>query len=83
VTSKSKIVKKLLNNPKSVRYSEIETIFINDDRFEIKRRKWSHKSIVNIETWGAVIITLHWKDCEDVYKDKLKKFYITNFKIYE
>ena len=76
MTKEEKIIEKLLNRPLSLKYSEIENLFI-DDRFKIEQRKWSHKKItLKEEEEKYVIIPLHKNDCKDVYKIQLKKFYL-------
>ncbi len=76
MTKQEKIIEKLLERPTSLKYSEIENLF-NNEKFKIEQRKWSHIKITLIEDEEKYInIPLHNNDCKDVYKIKLKKFYL-------
>jgi len=76
MTSKEKIIEKLLTRPTSLKYKEIETLFSNS-KYTISNRKGSHRKIeLNKDNSLYIIIPLHNNDCLDTYKVKLKKFYI-------
>ncbi len=76
MTKQDKVIEKLLERPISLKYSEIEKLFLNN-RFKIEQRKWSHKKItVKEEEEKYIIIPLHNNDCKYVYKIQLKKFYL-------
>jgi predicted RNA binding protein YcfA (HicA-like mRNA interferase family) len=65
----------LMNAPQNLKYSEIETLFQNEN-FEIEWWKWSHKLITYKKDKNKCItIPIHWNDCKRTYKIKLKEFY--------
>lgn len=79
MTNKKKLIEKLINSPQNLKYSEIETLFNNDEHI-IEWGKWSHKIISNIVKWTSITIPIHNNDCITIYKRKLRKFYFNNLK---
>ena len=77
MTSKEKLIEKLLNRPTSLRYNEIIKLFTTDN-YIIRQGKWSHIFIVNKNSKDYESIAIHNNDCKDVYKKKLSKFYFNN-----
>jgi hypothetical protein len=72
-----------MNNPHSLNYFKIETLFQNED-FSIRKWKWSHRLIIYKKNPRYfAVIAIHWNDCKNCYKDDLKKlykFYLNNKK---
>ena len=76
MTKQEKVIDKLLTRPTSLKYSEIESLF-KETKYIIEQRKWSHKKIsLKDDEELYVIIPIHNNDCKEVYKIKLKKFYL-------
>jgi predicted RNA binding protein YcfA (HicA-like mRNA interferase family) len=72
-----KLIKKLLESPTSLRYSEIEKILIHF-KFQKKQAKGSHVKFKHIEI-NDIIIPVHKNDCKDVYKKYVKNIIKINF----
>jgi hypothetical protein len=79
MTSKVKLINKLLNNPQNLNYSEIETLFKNN-KYIIKEWKWSHKRIIFKENPKVfATIAIHNNDCKFSGKKSLQELYkLTN-----
>ena len=76
MTSKEKLVEKLLTRPANLRYSQIETLFKNS-RYVIREWKWSHKRITfKGDTSKYVTIAIHKNDCKLSWKIALQEFYL-------
>ena len=74
MTKEEKTIEKLLHRPTSLKYNEIENLFLNY-KFKVEQRKWSHKKIsLKQDEEKYVIVPLHKNDCKDVYKIQLKNF---------
>jgi len=79
MTSIEKLIKKFLENPKSLTYNEIEKIMLKSG-FVVKWWKWSHKKVKNTKTNKSIMIPIHNNDCTRVYKEDLREAYINNQK---
>ena len=79
MSKREKRLEQLKNNPTSLTYKEIESLFDNES-YDIQRWKWSHKLIFHRESWQYASIPIHGWDCKDYYKISLKNFYFTTHK---
>jgi predicted RNA binding protein YcfA (HicA-like mRNA interferase family) len=77
MTSIQKTLEKFLDNPKSLRYKDIET-FLFKSGFVFEWWNWSHRIITSKKTGNHETIPIHNKDCKNVYKKKLMEFYLNN-----
>jgi predicted RNA binding protein YcfA (HicA-like mRNA interferase family) len=75
-----KLLKQFLENPKNMKYKDIEKL-LERKWYKAEWYKWwtSHKKIINLETKKTYTVAIHQKqDCLSVYKTNLKKFYLSN-----
>ena len=77
MTKKDKILKKFLENPESIKYSELEFILINCN-FEKIDAKGSHIKFKNKSLINDIIIPLHNNDCKWFYKKQVYKILKNN-----
>lgn len=79
MVSIKKSIEKFKQNPKVLKFSEIEKIMLSAG-FKFKWWKWSHKKIINIKTNNSYTIPIHNWDCLRVYKEDLLEIYLNNSK---
>lgn len=80
MVSIEKSIEKFKQNPKTLKFSEIEKIMLNAG-FKFKWWwKWSHKKMINPKTNTSYTIPIHSKDCLRVYKEDLLEIYLSNLK---
>lgn len=77
-----KLLKQFLENPKNVKYKDIEKLFEKNWYKAEWCKGWtSHKKITDLKTKKAYTVAIHQKwDCLPIYKTNLKKFYLSNLK---
>lgn len=75
MSKREKRIQKLLTDPSSLHFREIESIFSTSD-YTIERGIWSHKHIIHNATQTFSNTPIHNWDCQDYYKKELKFFYI-------
>jgi predicted RNA binding protein YcfA (HicA-like mRNA interferase family) len=71
MTQYEKILKKFLENPYSLNFSDIKKI-LEKHWYEERQGKWSHTIYTNI-SGNIITIPIHWNDCKNFYKKKIKK----------
>ena len=75
MTRKNKLLKRFLENPQSLRYSEIETILL-DLGFIKKQGKGSHVIFFHSLFGLKLVIALHNNDCLTYHKKEIAKIII-------
>jgi predicted RNA binding protein YcfA (HicA-like mRNA interferase family) len=73
MTKKSKLVEKFLENPDSIRYSQLVTI-LEEYGFERIQAKGSHVKFKHPKLSEDLIIPIHNGDCKEHYKQQARKF---------
>jgi len=68
-----KLVAKFLNNPTSLKYSQIEKILLNFN-FKKIQAKGSHIKYKHNHLNKDLIIPIHNNDCKDFYKNLIAKY---------
>lgn len=68
----TKLVDKFINDPASVKYSELEKILIHFG-FEKIKAKGSHVKFKHVTHRYDLIIPIHHNECKDFYKKEAKK----------
>lgn len=71
------IIKKFLENPSSLRYSQIEKILIQTNHIKIPA-KGSHVKFKHPDLNTDLIIPIHNNDCRPFYKNLTAKHLINN-----
>ncbi|MEZ4103704.1 MAG: type II toxin-antitoxin system HicA family toxin [Candidatus Paceibacterota bacterium] len=73
MSKKDKLVEKFLNNPKSVKYSQLLMI-LEYLEFEKIQAKGSHVKFKHYKLTKDLIIPVHNNECKDFYKEQAKSF---------
>lgn len=76
MTQYEKTLKKFLENPSSIAFSDIKKI-LEKQQYTLRQGKWSHSIYSNGEG-NIITVPLHWNDCKDFYKKKIKKILFWN-----
>ncbi len=80
MTKKEKRLAQLLNDPRKLKYKEIESLIISL-WFEIREAEWSHKIIYRWDDHSLfTTVPIHNQDCLPIYKINIKKLYLKIFK---
>lgn len=72
MTRKQRLLQKFINNPKSLRYSQIELLLIALE-FERIEAKGSHKKFKHRQLEQDLIIPVHNNECKPFYKQLVLK----------
>ncbi len=78
MTKRDKRFRKLLNRPKSVTCSEIESVLLELE-FEKIEAKGSHKKFKHSVLKSDLIIPVHNNDCKEFYKKQIAKLLKKHF----
>lgn len=76
MTRKSKLLRKFLRNPDSLKFREVETILVGFG-YRLVRVKGSHYHYEH-EVLKKIIFPIHANDCLKMYKHQLAKYIINN-----
>ncbi len=77
MTKQEKLIKIFLENPKSLKYRDIQKLF-EQGNYSIDWWKWSHRKIIHKKSNKIMVIPIHNNDINPVYKRKLRDFYLNN-----
>ena len=75
MTSLDKLIKKFLENPSSLKYSQLEKILLHTGHIKIPA-KGSHIKFKHQRTESNLIIPIHNNECKDFYKKLVAKHLI-------
>ena len=79
MTQKEKLLQDFCSQPKKLSYQKIKN-FLSSELYLITEWKGSHTKIQHLPSWKVFIVPLHNGDCKEIYKEKLKEFYLNNLK---
>ena len=72
MTQKNKLVEKFLENPSSIKYSQLVTVLEHFGFIQIQA-KGSHTKFKHPKLDSDLVIPLHKNDCKDHYKEQAQK----------
>lgn len=75
MTKKEKIKESFLSAPRTVALQNIRSFLVSEWFVEIEA--WGSHFKIQGKDWRAYTVPLHHGDCAGVYKEGLKKFYLS------